>query len=75
MWLEEDDEAGGFQRARGLERGGELGGVVAVVIDEAASGGEIFRFETALGTGEGREGAGDEGELRAALIRDSDCGE
>jgi hypothetical protein len=73
--LEEHDEPLRLERARGLQRGGELGRMVAVVIDDAVVRGEIFRFEAALGPGEGGERAGDQRKLRAAAIGQRDGGQ
>jgi hypothetical protein len=49
--------------------------VVAVVIDDAVGGRQIFGLETPLRTREGGKGAGDEGELRAAAVSNGDGGE
>ena len=73
--LEKDDEPLRLERAGGLERGGELGRMVAVVVDDPIVRGEIFGFEAALGPGEGGERAGDEREFRAAAVRQRDGGE
>ena len=72
--LEEHHDTGRLQRTGRLQCRRKLGGVVAVVVDDAVGGREVFRFETALGTGEGGEGAGDEREFRAAAIGHRDGG-
>ena len=73
--LEQHDEALRLERTRGLQGGGELGRMMAVVVDDAVVRGEIFGFEAPLGSGEGGERAGDERKLRAAAIGQGDGGE